>query len=202
MGWGNFLKADVVLVPGSKEGTVACPYWHRPQQKSGPSEKNCRFRLVPTSLRAAGVRLRVKIRRLACPILSASPAPRLSRGANERKARQSAGRINPGRVRRRETGAALMPGLSRRAPPTGHGEYEEEVPPLTKPPGQQTKTKPNQNQTKLKPKPKTRMIWGDAATDETIWSSWTKPSGSLEVKMELIKSWVCLLKARMCLCVK
>ena len=79
---------------------------------------------------------RVKIRRLACPILSASPAPRLSRGANERKARQSAGRINPGRVRRRETGAALMPGLSRRAPPTGHGEYEEEVPPLSKPPGQ------------------------------------------------------------------
>ena len=71
---------------------------------------------------------RVKTRPLACPILSASPEPRLSRGANERKARQSAGRINPGRVRRRETGAALMPGLSRRAPPTGHGEYEE-VPP-------------------------------------------------------------------------
>ena len=79
---------------------------------------------------------RVKIRRLACPILSASPAPRLSRGANERKARQSAGRINPGRVRRRETGAALMPGLSRRAPPTGHGEYEEVPPLLSKPPGQ------------------------------------------------------------------
>ena len=134
----NFLESKGgVLVGGSKAHSLACPYWHRPAcRKRGRVKNSDLFRLPRRRQLVLGCS-RVKISWLACPILSASPAPRLSRGANERKARQSAGRINPGRVRRRETGAALMPGLSRRAPPTGHGEYEE-VPPLAKPSGQLT----------------------------------------------------------------
>ena len=93
----------------------ACPSASRVGWKTGGAKILVKFHFL-LGARWCRWSFRVKTRPLACPILPASPEPRLSRGANERKARQSAGRINPGRVRRRETGAALMPGLSRRAP--------------------------------------------------------------------------------------